>query len=61
MKLFSKKRPLCEVHTCSNFLDKDPVIVFLDEHEFKICDECSTLLDTITTKFDEREDDVESI
>jgi len=61
MKIFKNKRPLCEVAACSNFLEDDPVIIYLDEHEFKVCNECSMVLEAITTKFEEREDDVESI
>lgn len=60
MKLFvnkKSKQPLCEVHTCPNVLPDDPTIVHLDEHAFKICDECSILMDVITQKFEEREID----
>lgn len=61
MKIFQKKRPICEISVCDNFLPKDPAKIVLDEHEYTICDECCNLMQTIMEKFEEREENEQSL
>ena len=57
MRLFSNKKPLCEVHICSNFLPENPAYIVMDEHQFRVCDECYKLMEVITEKYEEMEDE----
>lgn len=57
MKLFSKKKPLCEVRVCDNFLPDDPAVIQLDEHTFQVCDDCARIIEIMHEKFEERLDD----
>ena len=60
--MFKKKRPICEVEICSNFLPEDECgMIAIGEHEFKVCDECFKLMENIQMKFEDREDDYESL
>ena len=57
MKLFSNKKPICEVQVCDNFLPEDPAIIQLDEHQFHVCDDCARIMEHINEKFEERLND----
>ena len=61
MSLFKKKRPLCEVEVCDNFLPEGEEcgMIVVGDHEFKVCDECYKLMDNIQIKFEDREDEYE--
>lgn len=53
-------RKKCEA--CNkNKLPKDNAIVYLDEHPFNVCDECEKLLMVILQKFEEREENEQSL
>lgn len=49
-----KRKQKCQA--CDKRLTTDPALVYIDNHEFEVCDECERLLNTLTKKFEERED-----
>lgn len=49
------KKNKCEIKSCKNSLPDDPAIIKLGEYEFKVCDECSKLMEVITDKYAEHE------
>lgn len=57
--LFKNKRPLCEVDVCDNFLPSEGEcgIIVIDEHEFKVCDECYRLMENIQIKMEDARPD----
>jgi Fe2+ or Zn2+ uptake regulation protein len=57
VNFFSKKRPLCEVQVCSNFLTEEPAIIQVGEHEFQVCEDCARIMEIMHEKFEERLDD----
>jgi hypothetical protein len=57
VRIFGRKRPLCEVKVCDNFLPEEPPVIQIGEHEFQVCEDCARIMEHMHEKFEERLDD----